>query len=135
SATGVTECVVGSGGHGIQQFIATDSRMVRGFDGPNTFGALRLELNPQGAAYQFINTQNSTLDNGSIPCDSTVTDLTDPTPPTNLVASSDSANTVALSWTAATDNVGVTAYNVYRNGALLTTIAPATSYTDTTAAA
>jgi glucose/arabinose dehydrogenase len=42
---------------------------------------------------------------------------------------------VTLTWTAATDNVGVTSYDVFRNGSLLTTIsgqgsAPATTYTD-----
>jgi chitodextrinase len=36
---------------------------------------------------------------------------------------------VRLTWNAATDNVGVTGYRVYRNGALLASPA-ATSYTD-----
>ena len=40
---------------------------------------------------------------------------------------------VALSWSAASDNVGVTAYRVYRNGTLLATTG-ATSYVDTTVA-
>ena len=39
-----------------------------------------------------------------------------------------------LTWTAATDNIGVTAYDVYRNGTYLATVAPnVTSYTDKTA--
>jgi hypothetical protein len=54
-----------------------------------------------------------------------------PTAPTNLAYAASGAN-LALSWTASTDNVGVTGYNVYRNSALLTTVT-GTSYTDTTA--
>ena len=37
-----------------------------------------------------------------------------------------------LAWTAATDDVGVGGYDVYRNGSLLTSINPATSYRDST---
>lgn len=44
-----------------------------------------------------------------------------PTTPTNLAASEVQQNTLALSWTASTDNVGVTAYDVYMNGTLYST--------------
>ncbi len=44
-------------------------------------------------------------------------DLTPPTVPGSLAA----VISVSLSWTAATDNVGVTGYRVYRNGVLLAT--------------
>ncbi len=50
-----------------------------------------------------------------------------PTAPTNLVATATAATQVSLSWGASSDNVGVTAYDVYRNGTL------ATSVTGTTA--
>ena len=40
-----------------------------------------------------------------------------------------------LTWTAATDNIGVTAYDIYRNGIFLVTVGPTvTSYTDSTVA-
>jgi chitodextrinase/C1A family cysteine protease len=42
-----------------------------------------------------------------------------PTAPTNLVSSGITQTTATLNWTASTDNVGVTGYNVYRNGSLL----------------
>lgn len=45
-----------------------------------------------------------------------------PTVPTNLVASSITSTTLNLSWTASTDNVGVTGYNVYMNGVLKITV-------------
>lgn len=40
-------------------------------------------------------------------------DNTDPTNPSNLVASNPSDNSVDLTWTASTDNVGVTSYDIY----------------------
>lgn len=58
-------------------------------------------------------------------------DTTAPSAPTNLTLTG-TGSSLALSWTAATDNVGVTGYNVYRNGSLLTTVA-GTSYTDASA--
>ncbi|WP_298314471.1 S8 family serine peptidase [uncultured Aquimarina sp.] len=42
-----------------------------------------------------------------------------PTAPTGLVASNIEETTLTLSWTAATDNVGVTAYDVYQGSAIL----------------
>ena len=39
-----------------------------------------------------------------------------------------------LSWTASTDNVGVTNYEIYRNGQLLATVGNVTSYSDTSVA-
>jgi chitodextrinase len=49
-------------------------------------------------------------------------DSTAPTPPpTNLIASSITGTTLTLSWLAASDNVGVTGYNVYKNGSIIGT--------------
>lgn len=47
------------------------------------------------------------------------TDTQAPTVPTNLTATNVTATGLTLSWSAATDNVGVTAYAVYQNGTLL----------------
>ncbi len=55
-------------------------------------------------------------------------------PPTNLTASAVSSSAINLSWTASTDSAGVTGYNIYRNGTLLTTTAN-TAYSDTGLAA
>ncbi len=43
-------------------------------------------------------------------------DTTAPSTPTNLTATAFSSSQINLAWTASTDNVGVTGYNIYRNG-------------------
>ncbi len=43
-------------------------------------------------------------------------DTTPPTAPTNLTGSAVSTSQINLTWTASTDNVGVTGYNIYING-------------------
>ncbi len=55
-------------------------------------------------------------------------DTDPPTAPTNLSASNTTSSSTDLSWTASTDNVGVTAYDVYRNGVIVGATA-ATNYT------
>jgi chitodextrinase len=57
----------------------------------------------------------------------------DPTAPTNVTVAAASPTSVNLSWTAATDEVGVSYYRIYRNGTLLPTVATGTSFTDATA--
>ena len=57
-------------------------------------------------------------------------DTTSPTVPTGLSATPVSSTQINLSWTASTDNVGVTGYKVYRGGLLVGSSAT-TSYSDT----
>ena len=54
-------------------------------------------------------------------------DTTAPSAPTSLVASGTTDTTTNLSWTASTDNVAVTGYNVYNGPSLITTVT-GTSY-------
>lgn len=55
-----------------------------------------------------------------------------PSVPTGLSAVPSAAGTsVALSWTASTDNVGVTGYEVFRDGTAIGTTASTLTYTDT----
>lgn len=50
---------------------------------------------------------------------SVVVDTEAPTAPTALVSSNITDNSVVLNWNASTDNIGVTGYDIYRNGAFL----------------
>ncbi|MCL6518213.1 MAG: family 10 glycosylhydrolase [Armatimonadetes bacterium] len=57
-------------------------------------------------------------------------DIQPPSAPTNLNAVSASTSQINLSWTASTDDVGVTGYKIYRNGSYLTSVT-GTSYSNT----
>ncbi len=58
-------------------------------------------------------------------------DTVAPTAPTGLTATALSAVSAQLSWTAATDNVGVTGYQIIRNGSTLPGVVTGTTFTDT----
>jgi len=132
SATGITELVVGSGGHGHQAPVTTDPRLVA--SDFQDFGAVKLSLFPSSATFQFVNAANGTVaDSGLIPCTNTV-DTVAPSTPGSFGAAAVSAGEIDLSWTASTDNIGVAGYDVYKDGATtpLAVLAPtATGYADT----
>lgn len=50
-----------------------------------------------------------------------------PTAPTSLASTSATATSISLSWTASTDNVAVTGYDVYANSVLKTTVSSTTA--------
>ncbi|MEU2782601.1 glycoside hydrolase family 6 protein [Streptomyces sp. NPDC007110] len=58
-------------------------------------------------------------------------DTTAPTAPAGLRATAKTASSVSLAWTAATDDVGVTGYDVYRDGTRVGSPSTGTTYTDT----
>jgi len=91
---------------------------------PNTPGTTnRIMVKGSNHIFFDISNANFTITQGS-------TDFTAPTAPTNLAASGTTINSTQLSWTAATDNVAVTGYEVYQGATLKATVAT-TSYTVT----
>jgi chitodextrinase len=60
----------------------------------------------------------------------TLPDTTPPSSPTGLAASNRTLTAINLTWAAATDNVGVTGYRIYRGNVLLRTIGATTYYSD-----
>jgi acid phosphatase type 7 len=58
-------------------------------------------------------------------------DTTPPTTPSTLTKTGATETQVSLSWSASTDNVGVTGYGVYRDGTLVGSTTTATTYTVT----
>jgi chitodextrinase len=65
------------------------------------------------ASDTFSGLGTHTVDGGTAP------DTEAPSIPANITASNIGETTVTLNWTASTDNVGVSAYDVYRNGTLI----------------
>lgn len=57
-------------------------------------------------------------------------DTTAPSTPTNLAATAPTAFSVALGWTASTDDDGIAAYDIYRGGAYIASVGNVTTYTD-----
>lgn len=83
------------------------------------------EIGRNNASYTYQGNRNPYIDNPNyvnlvwgIP----TTDTQAPTTPTNLIANNPTSSTVALSWTASTDNVGVIGYDVYANNVLKATV-------------
>jgi chitodextrinase len=129
SASGVTQIVVGTGGHALGSFIQSDPRVVAT---ATEYGALRLVLNSEGAGYQFVTAQGQTLDSGSVGCNGAAPDTTPPSSPSALTAAGAYKTRVDLSWAASSDNVGVTGYRIYRDGQVLDTVGAETTYADPT---
>ena len=91
---------------------------------PNTPGTQnRIMIKGTNHIFFDVSNSNFTITAG------TTSDTTAPSTPT-LSASGTTQTTTNLSWTASTDNVGVTGYDVYRGTTLLTTVT-GTTYTAT----
>lgn len=60
----------------------------------------------------------------------TLADTSPPSTPTNLHQTGSTTSSISIAWNPSTDNVGVTQYEIYRNGSLVRTQA-GTSFTDT----
>ncbi len=70
-------------------------------------------------------------DRGAYEFQPSITDIEPPSMPNGLTATTTTKPEVDLSWSASTDNVGVTGYTVYRNGTPLATVSgPTTAYAD-----
>ncbi len=77
---------------------------------------------PQGITYYFTVTAYDQTNNESLPSEEVsvkIPDIIMPTTPGNLTLNSTSNTQVAFSWTASTDNVGVTGYDVARNNVVI----------------
>jgi hypothetical protein len=69
---------------------------------------------------------------GTITVNYSIPDTVSPSTPSNLQATAISSSQINLSWNASVDDVGVTEYNIYRDGSLLTTQnSQLTTYSDT----
>jgi hypothetical protein len=94
----------------------------------------------QQTQYSYVVTARDPSNNTSDPSNTALVttpslDQAPPNPPTNLAAVAPSSTRVDLTWTAATDDVGVTGYDIFRGGSKIGSAgANATAYSDTTVA-
>ena len=70
---------------------------------------------------------NASAPSGTVSATTPILDTAAPSVPTALTATATASNSVSLSWTASTDNVGVARYTISRNGTALTTVAGGTT--------
>ena len=113
---GVTYVVSGNGGNGFNTFqLAQPSWSA--YRQASYYGYLRVTVAPSSIQVSEIRADTGTV------IDSTTiagqADTIPPSQPTNLTATAPTATRVDLGWTASTDNVGVTAYDIYRGGNFL----------------
>jgi chitodextrinase len=89
---------------------------------PNTAGTTnRIMVKGTNHIFFDVSNTNFTITAGG-------TDTTAPSAPTSLTASGTTQTTTNLSWTAATDNVAVTGYDVYQGAALIGSTTTATTF-------
>ncbi len=98
----------------------------------STTGATSLSITGLTTATTYAMTVRAKDAAGNLSAFSTALNVTTldnqaPTVPTGLSSSSVTATSFTLNWTASTDNVGVTGYDVYRNGTLYGSTTTATS--------
>lgn len=81
------------------------------------------EIARNNASYNFQGNRNPYIDNPQWVYDVWGTaDSTPPSTPTSLVTSNPTANSISLNWTASTDNVAVSGYDIYVNGVYHSTV-------------
>ena len=108
--------------------------VLEGSTAGTTYTATGLSAN---TAYSFTvkakdaaNNESAASNTLNVTTDAPPADTQPPTAPANLTAPSKTSVSVSLSWTASTDNVGVTGYNIYKGGVLEGSTA-GTTYTAT----
>lgn len=88
------------------------------------------EISRNNATYVYQKNRNPYIDHPeyvALIWGAPVVDNVPPTAATNLVASNPTPNSISLSWTAATDNMGITGYDIYANNTLKTTVSGTTT--------
>ena len=103
-------------------FAATPNDGTQAVTIPNTPGTQN-RIMVKGTNHIFFDVSNA-----NFTITAATTDATAPTAPTSLTASGTTQTTTNLSWTASTDNVGVTGYDVYQGATLKGSTTTATTF-------
>jgi hypothetical protein len=129
---GVRSFVVGTGGanHTSVRTVATNSEIYE----DHTYGVLMLTLGAASYGWSFVPEPGGTFtDSGSQSCHKSgaAPDTNAPSAPHSLSATAVSGDTINLSWSGSSDDVGVSGYTIYRDGAAIANVGPDTlSYSD-----
>jgi endonuclease I len=86
------------------------------------------EISRNNAVYTYQNNRNPFIDNPNYANQiwGNLVDTESPSIPTNLSSTNITSSGVTLNWTASTDNVGVTAYDIFKDNVLLASSSNAT---------
>jgi chitodextrinase len=124
---GITYIVSGNGGNGFNTFtIAQPSWSA--YRQASIYGHLLISVSPTAMTVAEIRADTgAALDSTTIGGPS---DTMPPSAPTNLAAVAVAPAQVGLTWTASTDDVGVTGYDIYRDNAKIATVGSLANYTD-----
>lgn len=128
---GIREFIVGSGGanHTSVSAIAANSEV----QDDSSFGILKLTLHATSYDWQFIPEASATFtDSGTTNCHGQTSDVTAPTTPDSLVATTAATNRINLAWAASIDEGSPVGYQVFRNNFQIA-IVSTNSYLDTSA--
>ena len=88
------------------------------------------EIARNNASYTYQGNRNPYIDHPEYVAEiwgTPVADTQAPTAPTNLATNNPTSNTISLSWTASTDNIGVVGYEIYKDGVLYATVTGTTA--------
>ncbi|MDR6158720.1 endonuclease I/chitodextrinase [Chryseobacterium sp. SLBN-27] len=83
------------------------------------------EIARNNASYVYQGNRNPYIDHPEYVSEIWGTPTADtqaPTAPASLATSNPTSNTISLSWTASTDNIGVSGYDIYKDGAFYATV-------------
>lgn len=132
--------ITGSGSEGILIFTSStsvfcDDNIVDDQNAATGNGGYGLKINSSNCRRTVVG-DNDFSSNGAGPISDNGTDTiyssdsTPPSAPSSLTVTSEQATSVTLVWDAASDNVGVTGYDVYRNNAFLGAVGETTTFQD-----
>ncbi|ASW74705.1 endonuclease I [Chryseobacterium piperi] len=88
------------------------------------------EIARNNAAYDYQKNRNPFIDNPeyvALIWGAPVVDTQAPTAPTDLTTNNPTASSISLNWTAATDDIGVTGYDIYMDNTLRTSVSGTTA--------
>lgn len=88
------------------------------------------EIGRNNATYTYQGNRNPYIDNPqyvNLVWGTPINDTQAPTAPTGLATNNPTSNSISLSWTASTDNIGVAGYDIYKDGVFYATVSGTTA--------